>query len=274
MPAPRDRDGLLTGACLALAGVVVGAVIAWALLRARPGTARAPVILVPTVAAPVAQVDPRKVTVHPSSAFTPVSGNPRPTGATPARTDTTAVPVNDAREPADPPTAGRLDLERTSPSQRPKIFVAPGVNPALPVPAPGQPTPGTAQISDIDDALSYALEGIDPYLKRGYHLREDTWGGDLPVGRGQAIPHQLFKGNEYRFCIGTSGRGTRVSVHVYDEDGAFAERGLWPRFAPKGDGDFAGAVVHPMRTGTYFIVVAVESSPTERTAWGMVYAYK
>ena len=155
-----------------------------------------------------------------------------------------------------------------------EIVVIPGGNPAPPAPAPELSTAGTGQVGGSDDALSYALEGIDPYLKRGYHLREDTWGGDLPVGRGQAIPHQLFKGNEYRFCTGTSGPGTKVSVHVYDEEGTLAERGLWPRFAPGGDGDFAGAVVHPARTGTYFIVVTVESSLAERTAWGMVYAYK
>ena len=49
----------------------------------------------------------------------------------------------------------------------------------------------------IDDALSFALEAADPYVKQGFTVREDYWGGDLPVKQQKAIVHQLFKGNEY-----------------------------------------------------------------------------
>ncbi len=59
----------------------------------------------------------------------------------------------------------------------------------------------------VDDALTFALEAMDKYIKQGYTLREDTWGGDLPVGEAKAITHQLFKGNDYWFAMGTSTQG-------------------------------------------------------------------
>ena len=43
----------------------------------------------------------------------------------------------------------------------------------------------------IDDALSFALEAADPYVKEGFTVREDYWGGDLPVKQTKAIVHQL-----------------------------------------------------------------------------------
>ena len=126
----------------------------------------------------------------------------------------------------------------------------------------------------VDDALSFALEAVDKYIHGGYVLREDTWGGDLPVGEGKAITHQLFKGNDYWFCMGTDVKGAKVSVHVYDGDGNLVEETSWQRDADKGEGGFAGAKINPKRTGTYFLIVKVDKSPEERTSWGLVYAYK
>lgn len=126
----------------------------------------------------------------------------------------------------------------------------------------------------MDDALTFALEGIEKFIKQGYTLREDTWGGDLPVGEAKAITHQLFKGNEYWFCMGTDVKGARISVHVYDGDGNLVEEASHQTEAPKGEGGFADASIKPKRTGTYFLIVKVEKSPEERTGWGLVYAYK
>ena len=47
----------------------------------------------------------------------------------------------------------------------------------------------------IDDALSFALEAADPYVKEGFTVREDYWGGDLGVKQTKAIVHQLFTKN-------------------------------------------------------------------------------
>ena len=50
----------------------------------------------------------------------------------------------------------------------------------------------------------------------------------------KAIVHQLFKGNEYWFWMGTDVDSARISVHVYDSDGNLAEvehstRSRWVR---------------------------------------------
>jgi hypothetical protein len=55
----------------------------------------------------------------------------------------------------------------------------------------------------VDDALSFAQEAALPYVKKGFSVREDAWGGDLGVKEQQAMQAQLFKGNEYWFCLGT-----------------------------------------------------------------------
>ena len=39
-------------------------------------------------------------------------------------------------------------------------------------------------------------------------------------------------------------------------------------------GHFAAAHLVPKTTGSYFIIVAVESSPEERTHWALVYGFR
>lgn len=125
----------------------------------------------------------------------------------------------------------------------------------------------------VDDALSFALEAMDKYIKSGFTLREDTWGGDLPVGEAKAISHQLFKGNNYWFCMGSDSKAAKISVHVYDSDGTLVESNSWQN--QNKEGSFAGAEVQCKRTGTYFLIVKIEESKgDERTGWGLVYSYK
>jgi len=120
----------------------------------------------------------------------------------------------------------------------------------------------------VDDALSFAQEAAVPYLKKGFNVREDAWGGDLGVKEQQAVTAQLFKGNEYWFCLGTDVRGAVVTVHIYDSQGKLVEAESWQK------GRFAGARVVPTKTGSYFAIITVEKSPQERTGWAVVYAYK
>ena len=75
----------------------------------------------------------------------------------------------------------------------------------------------------MDDAQSFALQAAEPYVKQGFQVREDYWGGDLGSGEKKAVRQQLFKGNEYWFWLGTEVDKAKVSVHVYDSDGKLAE---------------------------------------------------
>jgi hypothetical protein len=56
--------------------------------------------------------------------------------------------------------------------------------------------------ASLDDAIATALQAMDPYVKQGFIIRDDQWGGDLGLREQKAIPHTLFKGNDYWFCLG------------------------------------------------------------------------
>jgi hypothetical protein len=122
--------------------------------------------------------------------------------------------------------------------------------------------------SPLEAAMKVALAAAAPYVKKGFVLREDYWGGDVPVKTSKAIVHQLFKGNEYWFWIGSDTPGARVSVHLYDADGKKTESECW-------DGpQCAGAAIKPQKTGTYYLIIEVEESPEERTPWALVYGFR
>ena len=127
--------------------------------------------------------------------------------------------------------------------------------------------PGTVHAT-IDDALSFALEAADPYVKEGFTVREDYWGGDLPVKTTKAIVHQLFKGNEYWFWMGTDQKKAKISIHVYDSEGNLAEVESFQKEQK------AGARVVPKKTGSYYLIVEVEKSPDERTYWSLAYGFR
>jgi hypothetical protein len=63
--------------------------------------------------------------------------------------------------------------------------------------------------ASVDDAQSFALQAAEPYVKEGFQVREDFWGGDLAAGEKKAVRQQLFKGNEYWFWLGTIRRKLR-----------------------------------------------------------------
>jgi hypothetical protein len=123
--------------------------------------------------------------------------------------------------------------------------------------------------ASVDDAQSFALQAAEPYVKEGFQVREDYWGGDLGVGEKKAVRQQLFKGNEYWFWLGTEVEKAKVSVHIYDSEGKLAEQpDSWEK------GHFAGAHIIPNATSSYFIIVTVEESPEERTHWALVYGFR
>src|SRR5712675_159106 len=120
--------------------------------------------------------------------------------------------------------------------------------------------------ASVDYAQSFALQAAEPYVKQGFQVREDYWGGDLASGEKKAVRQQLFKGNEYWFWLGTEVEAAKVSVHIYDSEGKLAEMpDSWQK------GHFAAAHITPKNTGSYFIIVEIEQSPEERTHWALVY---
>jgi hypothetical protein len=152
--------------------------------------------------------------------------------------------------------------------------VAPGVDLTSKIPNeplrlhPQAPEASPTQSGSIEDALSFALEAADPFIKEGFTVREDHWGGDLPVRQSKAIVHQLFKGNDYWFWMGTDTARANISVHVYDSQGNLAELDSWQTEHK------AAARISPKSTGSYYLIVAIEKSPEERTHWSLVYGFR
>lgn len=120
----------------------------------------------------------------------------------------------------------------------------------------------------VDDALSFAYEAANPYAEQGWVIREDAWGGDLPVGGKKATTAQLFRGNRYIFFLATDVDDAKLRVNIYDAEGNLAESKSWQR------GRFAYAEIRPRTTGTYYAIVEVLSSPEERTGWALVYGFE
>jgi hypothetical protein len=118
-------------------------------------------------------------------------------------------------------------------------------------------------------ARAWAVLAAEPYVKKGFQVREDYWPGDLASGEKKAVRQQLFKGNEYWFWLGTDVDHAKVSVHIYNSDGNLAEQpDSWAK------DHFAAAHIIPKTTGTYFIIVSVEESPAAHTRWVLAYGFR
>src|SRR6201989_842266 len=126
-----------------------------------------------------------------------------------------------------------------------------------------------AIFASVDDAQSFALQAAEPYVKQGFQVREDYWGGDLASGEKKAVRQQLFKGNEYWFWLGTEVDRAKVSVHIYNSRGELAEQpDSWAKE------HLAAAHIIPKTTESYFIIVSVEESPAARTHWALAYGFR
>ena len=118
-------------------------------------------------------------------------------------------------------------------------------------------------------ARAFALLAAEPYVEKGFQVREDYWAGDLASGERKAVRQQLFKGNEYWFWLGTEVDRAKMSVHIYNSDGKLAEQpDSWVK------GQIAAAHIIPKTTGSYFIIVSVEESSAARTHWALVYGFR
>src|SRR5688572_12516262 len=71
----------------------------------------------------------------------------------------------------------------------------------------------------IDEAHDRTMEAAKPFVDQGFTVREDYWNGEVESGQRLAIRHQLFKGNEYAFWLGTAIDGAELELAVYDAKG-------------------------------------------------------
>lgn len=77
-----------------------------------------------------------------------------------------------------------------------------------------------AMARDKDDAEKAARLLSAQLEKERFEFRAEAWVKDLPVKMGKAVRVQLFKGNDYRFCVAVPrDSGVHVTAAVLDLEG-------------------------------------------------------
>lgn len=120
----------------------------------------------------------------------------------------------------------------------------------------------------VDDAHSFAMEAAVPFVEQGFIVREDYWNGEVKSGQKLMIKHQMFKGNEYAFWLGSANEDVTFELKVYDE------KNKEITIDAKADKMFASARVNPPKTGTYSIVFSVTSKKEKGLYWALAYGYR
>ena len=123
-------------------------------------------------------------------------------------------------------------------------------------------------LATVDEAHDHAMEAAAPFVEQGYTVREDYWNGEVESGQKLAVRHQLFKGNEYAFWLGTGNPDCELDVAVYDEKGQ-------PVHMERKQGKHTCSIrVNPPRTGTYTVVFSVKSKKERGVTWALAYGYR
>lgn len=120
----------------------------------------------------------------------------------------------------------------------------------------------------LDEAHSFAMEAAAEHVQKGFTVREDYWKGELKPGEEKVIRHQLFKGNEYWFWLGSSVEGALPSVSIYDLEGKLVQ------VESIRNPHMAAARVLPPKTGSYLVLVSVKAKDAEVVDWALAYGYR
>ncbi len=121
----------------------------------------------------------------------------------------------------------------------------------------------------VDDAHSYAMEAAAPFVDLGFIVREDFWNGEVKSGQQLMIRHQLFKGNEYAFWLGTANENCKLDLQVLDANAKpiqiATKIGLGPTFT--------SVRVNPPATGSYTLIFSVTSKTDTSVFWALAYGW-
>ena len=120
----------------------------------------------------------------------------------------------------------------------------------------------------VDDAHSAALEAAVDAVKQGFKIRQEYWKGTIVSGEQKMVKHQLFKGGEVWFWLGTSTEDVKFEIEVYDS------KGVKIPSEKKNTKDCAAVKLTAPKTGTYLVVFKLTGKPKEEIDWALVYGWK
>jgi hypothetical protein len=123
-------------------------------------------------------------------------------------------------------------------------------------------------LATVDESHDYAMEAATSFVEQGFIVREDYWNGEVKSGQKLMISHQLFKGNEYAFWLGSVNDNVELDLKVYDEKGHAIQ-------IDSKSGNHALSIrVNPQKTGTYKIVFSLKSKKEKSVMWALAYGYR
>jgi hypothetical protein len=120
----------------------------------------------------------------------------------------------------------------------------------------------------VDDAHTTALEAAMDEVKKGFKIRQEYWKGKLISGGQKMVKHQLFKGSEVWFWLGTSTENVKIELEIYDAKGVKVASGK------KMHKDCAAIKLTAPKTGTFLIVFKMTGKEKEEIDWALVYGWK
>ncbi len=120
----------------------------------------------------------------------------------------------------------------------------------------------------VDESHAFAMEAATPFVEQGFIVREDYWNGEVKSGQKLMVTHQLFKGNEYAFWLGTANASVSLDMKVFDEKNQPVQ------INAKADKFFMSVRVNPPKTGTYRIVFELTSKKEPSVLWALAYGYR
>jgi len=147
------------------------------------------------------------------------------------------------------------------------LHAEPTPSPSPAVAATPGPTPAAQETGAGPKARSAALELAGAFSNDGYKIRDGFYFGDLEPGKGVVVEVNLFAGNEYWFCAAANEPVRKISVQVYDEDGALASGQQYYDDGPKA----AAGIVAP-ESGKYLVKITLAEG--DKSQFCFLYCYK
>lgn len=125
--------------------------------------------------------------------------------------------------------------------------------------------------ADTEAAEATAMRLVPRQEKDGYEFRSEAWSNELTPDVGRAVRVQLFKGNEYAFCVAVPEKsGVKITAAVLDFDGKPGGEML-----PVQEGWGLVLFYTPKKTGQYVVAVRqVDGGRKVKTACAMVTGWK
>ena len=128
-----------------------------------------------------------------------------------------------------------------------------------------------ASDANFTDAITNAMEAALPQVEEEVMVREEFWAGEAEPGEQLAVRHQMFRGNEYWFWLGTGAAEAKIIIAVYDEEGRRVS------MKPETTDRFARVRVNPPRTGSYLVVFSIEAEEPDwdgMVTWALYYGFR